>query len=217
MKKLLVQSMINSGAMAIIRLQKTESILNLVEALLAGGINLIEISLNTDDPYTTISRIAAEFADEVILGAGTVISSAEVKEVLNAGARFIVTPITNIEIIRTCHDHNAPVCMGAFSPTEIYQVFKNNADIIKVFPASVLGPKFIKAIKEPFPSIPLMPTGGISPENAGEWIENGASLLGVGGSLCDKQAIESGSFREITKKAKTLSSNIAEARAARHG
>ena len=212
MRKELVQKMEQAGAMAIIRLQNTEGVFPLIEALLKGGINLVEISLNTTHACDLISLLTVEFRGALLLGAGTVTDRQEALRVLDAGAQYIVTPVTDIDIIAVAHGRDVPVCMGAFSATEMLLAHRHQADIIKIFPADSVGPNYIKALKDPFPHVRLMPTGGITPENAGEWIRSGASLLGVGGSLCDMAAIGSGSFGVITEKAKTLINNIAQAR-----
>lgn len=206
-----------AGAMAIIRLQDTKGVFLLVEALLKGGVSLVEVSLNTNRADELIRQLATEFRGDLLLGAGTVTHVDEASRVLDAGAQYIVTPVTDINIIAVAHAREAPVCMGAFSATEMLQAHRHQADIIKIFPADSVGPKYIKALKDPFPAITLMPTGGITPENAGDWIRNGASLLGVGGSLCDKTAIASGSFGVITEKGKMLIHNIEQARTSLNG
>ena len=207
-----IRKMEEAAAMAIIRLQHTEGVYKLVEALIKGGVNLVEVSLNTPHACAIIRGLASAFGDSILLGAGTVTDEAEAASVLDAGARYIVTPVTDIRIIRIAHEREAPVCMGAFTPTEMLLAHRNGADIIKIFPAESLGPKFIRALKDPFPLIRLMPTGGVSPENAGDWIASGSSLLGLGGALCDKTAIGSGHFGVITEKAKRLKENILRAR-----
>ena len=204
----MVQQMIGAGAMAIIRLQHTDRIMQLVEALLRGGVTLIEVSLNTPHACQLIRQMNLSFREEAMIGAGTVTSREEGLLALEAGARYLVSPVTDPEIIRTAHEGGIPVCMGAYTPTEIFLAHKNQADIIKVFPAATLGPAYIKAVKEPFPMIRLMPTGGISPQNAGEWIRSGADLLGIGGSLVDKALLEAGDFRSITGRAILLKQNI---------
>ncbi|MDR3715075.1 MAG: bifunctional 4-hydroxy-2-oxoglutarate aldolase/2-dehydro-3-deoxy-phosphogluconate aldolase [Puia sp.] len=216
MRKELVEKMERAGAMAIIRLQDTKNVFLLVEALLKGGVTLVEVSLNTAGACDLISQMAVEFRGDLLLGAGTVTDREEAFRVLDAGAQYIVTPVTDIAIIRVAHEREAPVCMGAFSATEMLLAHRNHADIIKIFPADTVGPKYIKALKDPFPSLRLMPTGGITPENAQEWICNGASLLGVGGALCDKEAIRTGAFTVITEKARRLMDNIEQARAGKN-
>jgi 2-dehydro-3-deoxyphosphogluconate aldolase/(4S)-4-hydroxy-2-oxoglutarate aldolase len=134
--------------------------------------------------------------------------------VIDAGARFIVAPTLDPDTIRACHAGDVPAMPGCFSPTEILRAWQLGADIVKVFPATSLGPGYIKDVRAPLPDIKLMPTGGVTPENAGEWIKAGAVAVGIGSSLVDAKAVAAGEFRRIEDTARLLISNVRAARAA---
>jgi 2-dehydro-3-deoxyphosphogluconate aldolase/(4S)-4-hydroxy-2-oxoglutarate aldolase len=150
--------------------------------------------------------------DGFILGAGTVNDAATVNAVADAGARYVVSPVFRREVISACHDRGIAVAPGCFTPTEILDAHDAGADIIKVFPATALGPQYIKDVRAPLPQVKLMPTGGVTVDNAGDWIRAGAVAVGVGSALLDTKAIESGRFEVIAQNARRIVANVAAAR-----
>src|SRR5207247_1411046 len=137
------------------------------------------------------------------LGAGTVTDAATARAVADAGARFVVGPVFRRDVIEASHDRGAAAIPGCFSPTEILEAHEAGADIVKIFPATMLGPQFIKDVRAPLPQLKLMPTGGVTPENAGDWIRAGAAAVGIGSALVDAAAVERGDWASITARART--------------
>lgn len=190
------------GIVAILRMNDPEKILPASLAILEGGIRAIEISLNSENAIECIKQIAE--IKGLLPGAGTVTSAAMAREVIHAGAEFVVTPITKKEIIDACHELGKPVFSGAFTPSEIYQAYEWGADMVKVFPAESLGMNYIKAVKAPFPKIQLMPTGGVNSANIDSWFEMGADCVGIGSCFTKKSIIENSDWARVTASAKDL-------------
>jgi len=158
-----------------------------------------------------IRQLAPSVPGDVLIGAGTVVDRETANKVIDAGAKFVVGPILNLEIIRLCAERDTVVMPGCFSPTEIYTAWTAGADIVKVFPATSLGPKYFKDIRGPFPDIRLMPTGGVTIDNVGEWIAAGAVAVGIGSDLLDKKAIDEERYEVLTERAKRMVENFKKA------
>jgi len=189
---------------AVVRSDDTSKAIGAVQACFDGGVKAIEVTFTMPEPIKTIKAVKEKFGDGVLLGAGTVLSVNDAKAAIEAGATFIVSPITDLEVVKFCNGKDIAVLPGAMTPTEIYNAWRNGADWVKVFPASQFGPAYFKALKAPLPKIPIMPTGGVSAANAGEWLAAGAEALAVGGELVDKKALKDGKFEVITKNAREL-------------
>ena len=159
-----------------------------------------------------IRELAPTLPEGFLLGAGTVTDAATARAVIDAGASFVVSPVFRPEVIAACHERGVPAIPGCFSPTEILAAHECGADIVKVFPATMLGPQFIKDVRAPLPQVKLMPTGGVTLDNAGDWIRAGAVAVGVGSALVDAKAIESGRFDVITANARRVVESVAAAR-----
>jgi 2-dehydro-3-deoxyphosphogluconate aldolase / (4S)-4-hydroxy-2-oxoglutarate aldolase len=198
-----VSTILTERVIAIIRLPRAERATELVAAIHAGGVCCIEITLNTPGALRVIAEVRDRIP-EVVIGAGTVCSEEDARSALTAGARFLVTPAMLPELIPIAHEHDAPVVMGAFTPTEMFTATRAGADLIKLFPASDAGPEYLKAVLAPFPHLRVVPTGGIGAENAAEWLAHGAVALGVGGALTDLSLVGAGRFDEITAHARHL-------------
>lgn len=155
-----------------------------------AGLTTLEITMNTPSAAEIIRYAADNYGDQLNIGAGTVCNKEDLKEALSAGAGFIVTPVTDKKVIRTCVQENIPVFPGAFTPTEIYKAWRSGASMVKVYPAASLGPDYIKDIKAPLSQIRLLPTGGIYLGNIAAFINAGADGLGVGSQLFDKESIK---------------------------
>lgn len=182
---------------AIIRGIDKEHIVKTAEALLAGGIKIMEITLNRSDAVESIEMLCKTFNGKMLLGAGTVLNKKQVEEVSKAGAMFIVSPNTDREVIEQTKNLNMVSIPGALTPSEIVDARKFGADFVKVFPAGSLGPNYIKAIRAPLDNIPLLAVGGIDTENMCEFLKAGVAGLGIGGNLVDKTLISSGKYDEI--------------------
>lgn len=203
-----------SGIVAVIRLDDPDVGLDVVRAIAAGGVTAIEVTMTVPNAVKLIEELAAAFPDTVLLGAGTVVDAATAAAVIRAGARFVVGPVFRPEVIAECHRHDVPAMPGCFSPTEIQNAWDAGADIVKVFPATALGPGFIKDIRAPLPQLKLMPTGGVTRENAGDWIGAGAVAIGVGSALVDSKLVATRQFEVIAERAREFVAVVQQARAA---
>jgi 2-dehydro-3-deoxyphosphogluconate aldolase/(4S)-4-hydroxy-2-oxoglutarate aldolase len=195
---------LSSKVIAVIRMSDTEKLAKVVEAVKAGGVKAIEITMTTPFALEIISTMAKKKAADVLVGAGTVLDPETAVQAIHAGADFIVSPVTSVPLITACRRYDTLVAPGAFSPTEILAAWQAGADIVKVFPATSVGPKYFKDILGPLPKVRLMPTGGVSLENARDFIASGACCVAIGTALLDKKAIEAGDWDLLTQKAKAL-------------
>jgi 2-dehydro-3-deoxyphosphogluconate aldolase/(4S)-4-hydroxy-2-oxoglutarate aldolase len=169
---------------SVVRYKDQEKIEKIVESIIEGGINLIEITMTIPNAIEIIKKLENKYKDSnVIIGAGTVVDFQIAKEAIDVGAQFVVSPILNKEIIKVCNELNIVTIPGIATPTEAYEAMKSGAEILKLFPSNIFKPNIIKTLKGPFPEIKLMPTGGINLDNMNEWIDNGAIALGIGGEL----------------------------------
>jgi 2-dehydro-3-deoxyphosphogluconate aldolase/(4S)-4-hydroxy-2-oxoglutarate aldolase len=167
--------------------------------------------MTVPDALAQIRLVAQTFADDVVLGVGSVLSAETVNLAIDAGASYVVSPIFKPEIVAAAHARDVPAMPGAFTPTEIQTAFEAGADIVKVFPADVLGMPFFKGVLAPMPHLRLMPTGGVTLTNAGEWFRAGVSAVGVGSALLDKAAIASADWDRLEENARLLMQSIEEA------
>jgi len=206
-----LEKLVASGVLGIIRVQNSTDLLRIARALQEGGLRCLEITMTTPGALRAIAESRERLSD-VIMGAGTVLDAVTAREAILAGAQFLVTPTVALDVIEVAHRYGVPVIPGAMTPTEILACWEAGADMVKVFPASVLGPGYIKAVRGPLPQIPLVPTGGITAENAGEFIRAGAAMVCAGGWLVDKEAIAAGRFEVLAEKAKRLIHAVEEAR-----
>lgn len=203
-----IENLLQNKAFAVIRLKEAEKALQTVEALIAGGVKNIEITLTSEDPYNVIREVSKEFSCIAEIGVGSVLNSQMLKKSVNAGATYVVTPIFKPELIDLSHSLNCPIFVGAYSPTEIYSATEAGADIVKVFPANIVGMDYFKAIKAPMPDLKIMPTGGVTLSNADQWFKVGACAVGVGGALVDNEAIKSNNFEQLKNNAVELMNTI---------
>ena len=188
-KQEVLNAIIDCGVVAVIRADRSDELMQVAHALVKGGIVTLEVTMTTPGAVDVIKAVATELRDKVIIGAGTVLDPETARAVILAGAEFIVAPTVNPATIALCRRYSKVVIPGAFTPTEILTAWECGADIVKVFPATAVGPKYLKDIKGPLPQIRLSPTGGVSLENAGEFIQCGACCIAVGGNLVSKKAL----------------------------
>ena len=187
----------NTGVVAILRAPSGERLADVAEALLAGGVEVIEVTFTVPAAHRVLEQIADRLGDKLLLGAGSVLDPETARIAMLSGAEFIVSPTVNLKVIEICRRYAKPIMPGAMTPTEALTAWQAGADIIKLFPSEVTGPKLIKAIHGPMPQIPLMPTGGVNLETAADFIRAGACALGMGGTLAPKDAIAAGDMRRI--------------------
>ena len=211
-KQQVLDGMIECGIVAVVRGKSDELILKAIRAALEGGVSCIEITFTVPNALEIIRRLASELGEDVILGAGTVLTPDDAINAVEAGARFIVSPSTSVSTIEAAKSRGVVVCPGALSPTEVVTAWQSGADIVKIFPASVMGPKYLRDLHGPLPDVPLMPTGGVSLDTARAYLENGAVALGVGGDLINAKLMEEGDFAEITRRAQGFRQIVQEFR-----
>jgi 2-dehydro-3-deoxyphosphogluconate aldolase/(4S)-4-hydroxy-2-oxoglutarate aldolase len=202
------------GVVAIIRMKDAARLRDVFDALAEGGVRAIEVTMTVPDAVSLIRTLAASISSssELLLGAGTVVDADTARAVIDAGARFVVSPVFRPEVVTACHERGAAAAPGCFTPTEMLNAHDLGADIVKVFPATALGPQFIKDVRAPLPQLKLMPTGGVSLDNAGDWIRAGAVAVGAGSALLDARAIEEGRLEVITANARRIVASVAAAR-----
>ena len=210
-RKEVLSHIMSNGVVAVIRMKDTQRLLKVIQAVGAGGVKSIEITMTVPGAIDIIRQLAPSVPGDVLIGAGTVVDRETANKVIDAGAKFVVGPILNLEIIRLCAERDTVVMPGCFSPTEIYTAWTAGADIVKVFPATSLGPKYFKDIRGPFPDIRLMPTGGVTIDNVGEWIAAGAVAVGIGSDLLDKKAIDEERYEVLTERARRMVENFKKA------
>jgi 2-dehydro-3-deoxyphosphogluconate aldolase/(4S)-4-hydroxy-2-oxoglutarate aldolase len=196
------------GVVAVIRMRDPGKLRAVVDALADGGVRVLEVTMTVPSAVDLIRELAPSLPQDFVFGAGTVTDAATARAVIEAGAAFVVGPVFRPDVITVCHAHDVPVIPGCFSPTEILAAHEAGADIVKVFPATMLGPQFIKDVRAPLPQLKLMPTGGVTLENAGDWIRAGAVAVGVGSALVDAGAIASGRFDVISANARRLIASV---------
>src|SRR4029079_9526374 len=191
-RQAVVQKIQALGVVAVIRMKDAGKLREVVDAIAAGGVRAIEVTMTVPDAISLIARLAPSLPADILLGAGTGHDAATARAVIDAGAQYVVSPVFRREVIAACHERGVAAAPGCFTPTEILDAHDAGADIVKVFPATALGPQFIKDVRAPLPQVRLMPTGGVTLDNAGEWIRAGAVAVGVGSALVDTRAIEDG-------------------------
>src|SRR6478672_2980116 len=200
------------GVVAVIRLKDPTRLRAVVDAMAQGGLRALEVTMTVPGAVGLIRELAPALPAGFLLGAGTVTDAATAHAVIDAGASFVVGPVFRPEVIAACHQHDVAAMPGCFSPTEILAAHECGADIVKVFPATMLGPQFIRDVRAPLPQVKLMPTGGVTLDNAGDWIRAGAVAVGLGSALLDAAAIDGGRFEVITANARRVVANVAAAR-----
>lgn len=208
----IVRAIQDLGVVAVIRMRDAGKLRAVVEAIAEGGVRVIEVTMTVPDAVGLIAELASSLPSDILLGAGTVTDAATARAVIDAGARFVVGPVFRPDVIAACHERDVPAAPGCFSPTEILDAHEQGADIVKVFPATALGPSYIKDVRAPLPQLKLMPTGGVTLDNAGDWIRAGAIAVGVGSALLDAQAIETGRLDILVNNARRIVASVASAR-----
>jgi 2-dehydro-3-deoxyphosphogluconate aldolase/(4S)-4-hydroxy-2-oxoglutarate aldolase len=200
------------GVVAVIRLQDPSALRRVVDALAEGGIRALEVTMTVPRAIELIAELAPRLPTGFLVGAGTVLDADTAHRASRAGAQFIVSPVFRPETIAAAHEEGVPAMPGCFTPTEILSAWDAGADLVKVFPATSVGPGYFKDIKGPLPHVKLMPTGGVSIDNAGDWLRAGAAAVGIGSALLDAKAIAAKDWSVLTLNAQRLVANIAAAR-----
>lgn|SRR5690625_689759 len=200
-KSEVLNSIENHKGVAVLRLPDASLFEPVCEALYEGGIRILEITLTTPSAVELIARADRMLPEDMLIGTGTVLNGEDVSRTIDAGASFVVSPIVKKEIIETAINNETAVMCGALTPTEIQKAWELGTDVVKVFPADLFGPNYLKSVRAPLPHLRLMPTGGVSLTNGGEWLDAGAFAVGAGSALVPSAALEARRFDEIRKNA----------------
>lgn len=203
-----LENMEKHKIVAIVRLDDLSTAQHITEALVEGGIRAIEFTLTNPDAVATIAAMRKSVDATVAIGAGSVIASDQVRAVADAGAQFVVSPVSKCEVIAACAEHGLPAMPGAFTPTEIQQAWEWGASVVKVFPANHLGLRYIKDVKAPLPHLRLMPTGGVNADNIREFLDLGAFAVGVGSSLINNDAVSDRDWKRLRENAERYTRQI---------
>jgi 2-dehydro-3-deoxyphosphogluconate aldolase/(4S)-4-hydroxy-2-oxoglutarate aldolase len=206
------QALETAGVVAVIRMERSERLRDVIGALAEGGVTAVEVTMTVPNAVQLIAEIAPSLPPGTLLGAGTVLDGPTARQVIDAGAEFVVSPVFRRGVIDVAHAADVPAIPGCFSPTEIADAWDAGADIVKVFPATSLGPAFVKDLRGPLPHVKLMPTGGVSVANAGDWIRAGAVAVGMGTALVNPVHVAERNYAAITEAARAATAAVRHAR-----
>src|SRR5580700_1322851 len=209
-----LRRVLDCGIVAIVRSPDGQQLVEVARALADGGVSVVEITMTVPDALDVVRQVRRALGDRLLLGAGTILDPETGRAALLAGAEYLVAPTLNLDVIRLCRRYDKLVMPGAFTPTEILTAWEAGADVVKVFPADVVGPAYFKALRGPLPQIRVMPTGGVDLSTAASFLKAGACCLGVGGSLVEPKAITAGDFSRIRELAQQYVSIVRQSRAA---
>lgn len=212
-RETIVKQIEDAGIVAVIRIREPEKLRAVVEAISDGGIRALEVTMTVPGAVELIRELAPTLPPGFVLGAGTVLDPETAARVIEAGATFVVSPVFRTPVIDACHARGVAAMPGCFTPTEILEAWDAGADVVKVFPATALGPAFFKDVRGPLPQVKLMPTGGVTVENAGDWIRAGAVAVGVGTALLDAKAIAANAWGVLRTNAERIVENVRKAKA----
>ena len=207
-----IARLIDPGIIAVVRAQSSEQILPLSEALLAGGVRAVEITTSTPGIIEAIDEASQALSERALIGVGTVLDVETCHAACEAGAEFVVSPVTKPELVAAAHKHDRPIMLGAYTPTEAQAAHEAGSDFVKLFPADGLGPRFIKNLRAPLPHLRIVPTGGVTMENAAEFLNAGSVALGVGSALVSGGILADADWPELTRRAEGF---VAAAKSAR--
>jgi 2-dehydro-3-deoxyphosphogluconate aldolase/(4S)-4-hydroxy-2-oxoglutarate aldolase len=196
-KEAQLQRVLDCGIVAVVRSPDSQQLVDVARALADGGVEVIEITMTVPDALDVIRKVRNALGDRILLGAGTILDPETARAAFLAGAEYLVSPTVNLDVIRLCQRYSKLIMPGAFTPTEILTAWEAGADIVKVFPAEVLGPPYFKALRGPLPQIRVMPTGGVDLNTAAEFLQAGACCLGIGSQLIEPKAVAAGNFDRI--------------------
>lgn len=197
----IIERLLNPGVIAVVRAQRTEQVVPLAEALVAGGVMAVEITMTTPNAIAAIKEASVKLGDRALIGVGTVLDEATCQAAMDAGAQFVVSPICRCELISRAQDAGKPVMLGAYTPTEAQLAHEAGADFIKIFPADTLGPKYVKALRAPLPHLKIVPTGGVDLKTIGDFFKAGCVAVGAGSSLISREILDKDDWGTLTKVA----------------
>jgi 2-dehydro-3-deoxyphosphogluconate aldolase/(4S)-4-hydroxy-2-oxoglutarate aldolase len=200
-KSEIISLLCNPGIIAVVRAQRADQVLPLSEALISGGVTAIEITMTTPNAIAAIREARKKVGDRALVGVGTVLDAATCRAAIEAGAEFVVTPVCRPELVGIAHAAGRPIMLGAYTPTEAQTVHEAGSDFVKLFPANMLGPDYVKALRAPLPHLRLVPTGGVEVENVADFLKAGCAALGIGSSLVSAKILQEADWPELTRRA----------------
>jgi 2-dehydro-3-deoxyphosphogluconate aldolase/(4S)-4-hydroxy-2-oxoglutarate aldolase len=201
-----------TGVIAIMRAQSSEQLMAAADAIKAGGVRAIEVTMTTPGVLSVIAQASEKYGEEVLFGAGSILDAETARSAILAGAGFIVAPTLNLAVVSLCNRYSIPVVPGCYTPTEMLTAWEAGADMVKLFPASVGGPALIKAIRAPLPQLEIVPVGGVDLDTATAFIQNGAAALGVGSSLINQKLLDAGDMGELARRAAAFIDKVRQGR-----
>jgi len=207
--------MMDSGVVAILRAKDSSQLLNACKALVEGGVRSIEVTMTTPNALAVIHEVSTKMANDILIGVGTVLDPETARAAILAGARFVVGPTLNLDVIKMCKRYSKIVVPGTFTPTEMITAWEAGADLCKLFPATAVGPEYIKDVLGPLPQIQIIPTGGVTAETAGPFIKAGAAAVAAGSAMVPSKALAAGDTKTISETAAKFVKAVADARAAK--
>jgi 2-dehydro-3-deoxyphosphogluconate aldolase/(4S)-4-hydroxy-2-oxoglutarate aldolase len=203
-KEKIIERLLNPPVVAIIRADSPEELQGAAEALIAGGVSAIEVTMTTPDALNVIETVSKALKNEILMGVGTVLDTETCRMAILSGAKFVVTPVMKPEVINMCNRYSVPIACGAYTPTEALAAHEAGADFIKIFPADGLGPGYMKAILAPLPMLRLIPTGGVDAATAKGFLDAGCVAVAAGSSLVSKEILVSRDWARLTERARAL-------------
>ncbi|MCL7454430.1 MAG: bifunctional 4-hydroxy-2-oxoglutarate aldolase/2-dehydro-3-deoxy-phosphogluconate aldolase [Anaerolineae bacterium] len=201
-----------TGVIAIMRAQSSDQLIAAADAIKAGGVRVIEVTMTTPGALAVIEEATRRYGQDVLFGAGTVLDAETARATILAGAGFVVAPTLDLETVALCNRYSIPVVPGCYTPTEMLAAWQAGADMIKLFPASVGGPDLVKAIRAPLPQLEIVPVGGVDLNTAAEFIRKGAAALGVGSSLVNQKLLDAGAWDELERRASAFVEEVRKGR-----
>jgi 2-dehydro-3-deoxyphosphogluconate aldolase/(4S)-4-hydroxy-2-oxoglutarate aldolase len=208
----IISLLTNPGIIAVVRAQKAEQVIPLSEALIAGGVIAIEITMTTPNAIEAIRDARKKLGERAVIGVGTVLDEKTCRDAIEAGAEFVVTPICRTEFVAIARAADRPIMLGAYTPTEAQVAHEAGADFIKIFPADTLGPGYIKALRAPLPHLRIVPTGGVDVHNVADFLKAGCAAVGVGGSMVTAKMLQEGDWAGLTRMAEEFVTAARKAR-----
>jgi 2-dehydro-3-deoxyphosphogluconate aldolase/(4S)-4-hydroxy-2-oxoglutarate aldolase len=201
-----------TGVIAIMRAQSSDQLIEAADAIRAGGVRVIEVTMTTPGALGVVEQAAKRYGDQVLFGAGTVLDAETARAAILAGAGFVVAPTLSLPVIALCNRYSIPVVPGCFTPTEMLTAWEAGADMVKLFPADIGGPDLVKAILAPLPQLQIVPVGGVDLGTAADFIRKGAAALGVGGALVNQKLLDAGDMVELTRRAEAFIAEVKKGR-----
>lgn len=200
----IIRRLLDPGVIAIIRADSSAQLVEAAEALHAGGVTAMEVTMTTPNALQVVSDVSVRFGDKLMMGVGSVLDPETCRAAILAGAEFIVTPVTKPDVIRLANRYGKPIAAGAYTPTEMLTAHESGADFIKLFPADFAGPGYVKSVLAPLPMLQIIPTGGVTPENAKSFLDAGCVALGAGSTLVSKETLKKRDWSALRARAEAF-------------